>query len=30
VFKNAIDWLSRPPADAPRIFKGRPVAARFS
>jgi NAD(P)H-dependent FMN reductase len=26
VFKNAIDWLSRPPADAPRIFKGRPVA----
>lgn len=26
VFKNAIDWLSRPPADAARIFKGRPVA----
>jgi|KBSSwiStaDraftv2_1062776.scaffolds.fasta_scaffold06159_5 NAD(P)H-dependent FMN reductase len=26
VFKNAIDWLSRPPADAPRIFNGRPVA----
>ena len=25
-FKNAIDWLSRPPADAPRIFRGRPVA----
>jgi NAD(P)H-dependent FMN reductase len=26
VFKNAIDWLSRPPADVPRIFNGRPVA----
>ncbi len=26
VFKNAIDWLSRPPADIPRIFGGRPVA----
>jgi chromate reductase, NAD(P)H dehydrogenase (quinone) len=26
VFKNAIDWLSRPPADVPRVFKGRPVA----
>jgi len=26
VFKNAIDWLSRPPADASRIFTGRPVA----
>lgn len=26
VFKNAIDWLSRPSADAARIFKGRPVA----
>lgn len=26
VFKNAIDWLSRPPADIPRIFKDRPVA----
>ncbi len=26
VFKNTIDWLSRPPADAPRLFKGRPVA----
>ncbi|HET9031498.1 MAG TPA: NADPH-dependent FMN reductase [Dokdonella sp.] len=26
VFKNAIDWLSRPPADARRIFSGRPVA----
>ena len=25
VFKNAIDWLSRPPADVPRLFKGRPV-----
>jgi len=21
VFKNAIDWLSRPPQDAPRIFR---------
>jgi NAD(P)H-dependent FMN reductase len=26
VFKNAIDWLSRPPADAKRIFANRPVA----
>ena len=26
VFKNAIDWLSRPPSDVPRVFKGRPVA----
>src|SRR4051794_32595589 len=26
VFKNAIDWASRPPADAPRIFRGRPFA----
>ncbi len=26
VFKNAIDWLSRPPADAPRVFGNRPVA----
>src|SRR5262245_8064471 len=26
VFKNAIDWLSRPPADIPRVFRGRPVA----
>ena len=26
VFKNAIDWLSRPPADADRMFAGRPVA----
>jgi chromate reductase, NAD(P)H dehydrogenase (quinone) len=26
VFKNAIDWLSRPPKDIPRIFRGRPVA----
>jgi chromate reductase, NAD(P)H dehydrogenase (quinone) len=26
VFKNAIDWLSRPPADIPRVFNGRPVA----
>ncbi len=26
VFKNAIDWLSRPDADAARVFRGRPVA----
>jgi len=26
VTKNAIDWLSRPPADIPRVFKGRIVA----
>jgi len=26
VFKNAIDWLSRPPSDAPRVFGGKPVA----
>ena len=26
VFKNAIDWLSRPAADAPRIFGAKPVA----
>jgi NAD(P)H-dependent FMN reductase len=26
VFKNAIDWLSRPPADIGRIFKDRPFA----
>lgn len=26
VFKNAIDWLSRPPADAARIFNDRPFA----
>jgi chromate reductase len=25
-FKNAIDWMSRPPADAARIFAGRKVA----
>jgi NAD(P)H-dependent FMN reductase len=25
VFKNAIDWLTRPPADVPRVFKGRAV-----
>jgi chromate reductase, NAD(P)H dehydrogenase (quinone) len=24
VMKNAIDWLSRPPADIARVFKGRP------
>jgi chromate reductase len=26
VFKNAIDWLSRPPADVRRVFNGRPFA----
>ncbi len=26
VFKNAIDWLSRPPEDIPHVFGGRPVA----
>lgn len=26
VFKNAIDWLSRPPSDAARVFKDRPFA----
>jgi chromate reductase, NAD(P)H dehydrogenase (quinone) len=26
VLKNAIDWLSRPPADVPKVFRGRPVA----
>jgi NAD(P)H-dependent FMN reductase len=26
VFKNAIDWMTRPPADVPRVFKGRAVA----
>lgn len=25
-FKNAIDWLSRPPTDIPRVFGGKPVA----
>ena len=25
VFKNAIDWLSRPPSDIARVFRGRPV-----
>ena len=25
VFKNAIDWLSRPPADVPKVFRQRPV-----
>ena len=24
-FKNAIDWMTRPPADIARVFKGRPV-----
>jgi len=26
VFKNAIDWASRPPADAARVFRARPFA----
>ena len=26
VLKNAIDWLSRPPADIGRVFRRRPVA----
>jgi chromate reductase len=26
VLKNTIDWLSRPAADIPRVFRGRPVA----
>ena len=26
VFKNAIDWLSRPGDDIPRVFGGKPVA----
>jgi len=26
VTKNAIDWLSRPANDVPRVFRGRPVA----
>ncbi|HXO65917.1 MAG TPA: NADPH-dependent FMN reductase [Steroidobacteraceae bacterium] len=26
VFKNAIDWLSRPPADVKRVFSGRAFA----
>jgi len=25
VFKNAIDWLSRPPKDIPRVFGDKPV-----
>jgi NAD(P)H-dependent FMN reductase len=26
VMKNAIDWMSRPPKDIPRVFGGKPVA----
>jgi len=26
VLKNAIDWMSRPPKDIPRVFGGKPVA----
>ena len=26
VFKNTLDWLSRPPTDIKRVFAGRPVA----
>ena len=25
-FKNAIDWMSRPPTDSARVFGGKPVA----
>ena len=25
VFKNAIDWMSRPPADIARVFRDRPA-----
>jgi NAD(P)H-dependent FMN reductase len=25
VFKNAIDWTTRPPADLPRIYGGKPI-----
>jgi NAD(P)H-dependent FMN reductase len=26
VLKNAVDWLTRPPEDIPRVFYGKPVA----
>lgn len=26
VFKNGIDWLSRPPSDIKRVFGGKPIA----
>ena len=26
VFKNAIDWMTRPASDIPRVFGGKPVA----
>lgn len=26
VTKNTIDWLTRPPADIPRVFGGKPIA----
>ena len=26
VAKNAIDWLSRPPSDVPRLFRNKPIA----
>lgn len=26
VFKNAIDWLTRPASDIPRVFRAKPVA----
>ncbi|HKJ75487.1 MAG TPA: NAD(P)H-dependent oxidoreductase, partial [Alphaproteobacteria bacterium] len=25
-FKNAVDWLSRPPSDIKRVFRDKPVA----
>jgi hypothetical protein len=28
VFKNAIDWMTRPPSDVPRIFRGRTLGMR--
>lgn len=26
VFKNALDWMTRPPKDIARVFRGKPVA----
>lgn len=26
VFKNGVDWLSRPPSDIGKVFRGKPVA----
>ena len=30
VFKNGIDWMSRPPADVAKVFHNRPVAVILS